>query len=67
MVSKSRRMQHVRKKFETNDKYTLLLLSLAIFCGFSLFSSLSMSALSMLDTCHYQYTKLPNVRKVNLK
>ena len=31
MVSKSRRMQHVRKKFEANDKYTLLLLSLAIF------------------------------------
>ena len=33
MVSaKSRRVQNVRKKFETHDKHTLLSLSLVIFC-----------------------------------
>ena len=47
MVSaKSRRVQNVLKKFETNDKYTLLSLSLVIFGGFIMFSSLILSALS---------------------
>ena len=63
-------MQHVRKKFETNDKYTLLLLSLVIF----LWLQLVQYIVIVCTVLTFGYlslpisdTKLPNVKRLNLK
>ena len=64
MVStKSRRVQNVRKKFETSDKDNLLLLSLVFFGSFGI--------VIVCTVLRFEYlslpiiTELPNVKRVN--